>query len=340
MTIVKARHACMTVGAALLLAGCASAEGNTPAERTLFAMDTYMTVTAYGENADKAADECIAEISRLDKLWNVTAAESDIYRVNTQGTAQVSADTAELIRFALGMNGSTGGALDITLYPVLREWGFTTGEYRVPDEETITKLLQNTGAEKVSVESDTVSLPQGYMLDLGSVGKGEAGSRAAEILRQNGVTSALLDLGGNIQTVGRKPDGGRWKIGLKDPRGRGIYGVIETEDSAVVTSGGYERYFEQDGMTYHHILDPNTGRPADSGIISATVTGSDGRLCDALSTALFVMGEERAADYWRANGGFEFLLVTDDDRLLISEGAESAFTSKGLYTDIEVIRRE
>ena len=332
----------MMLSAAVLLTACAadkSSDGGEPVSASVFAMDTYMTLSAYGEGAQKAVNESCERISELERLWSVNIEDSDISHVNRTGSAEVSPETAGLLGFALGVCNDTGGALDITLYPVLREWGFTTGEYRVPDSSTIASLLEKTGAGRVSISGNTVSVPAGFMLDTGSVAKGRTGDIVSGIMRENGVTSALLDLGGNIQTVGRKPDGEKWKIGLKDPLGRGVFGVLEAEDCAVVTSGGYERYFEQDGETYWHILDPKTGRPAKNGIISATVTGGEGILCDALSTALFVMGEEKAVSYWRGHEGFEFVLVTDNDRVLISEGLEDSFVSKGLFGDTEVIRR-
>ena len=314
---------------------------NEPVSESVFAMDTYMTITAYdGENI-RAVSESIDKIKQLEALWNVNDEGSDIYKINNSSEpVTVDEQTAELMSFSLGMCESTNGALDITLYPVLREWGFTTGEYKVPDEDILAELMKNTGYEKVVLDGNTVTTPAGVMTDLGSVGKGRSGDCVAEIMRGCGVTSALLDLGGNIQVVGRKTDGSKWKIGLKDPYGRGNFGILEAEDTAVITSGGYERYFEQDGEVYWHILDPAAGSPAKNGIISATAVGSEGRLCDALSTSLFVMGEERAKEYWRSRGDFEMILVTDDDRVLITEGLEDSYTSGGLFSETEVIRRD
>ena len=332
------KTAVFAASAAVTLTACA-ADLHTaePVSASVFAMDTYMTVTAYGENAENAVNESTKRISELDALWDANGENGDISRVNSAGTAEVSTETAELLRFALSICKDTDGALDITLLPLLREWGFTTGEYNVPDGETISRLLADTGADRVSISGNTVTA-DGVMLDLGAVAKGRTGDIIAGIMRENGVKSALCDLGGNIHCVGRKPDGGNWKIGLKDPCGRGIFGVIEAEDCAVVTSGGYERFFERDGETYWHILDPRTGRPAKNGLISATVVGSEGALCDALSTALFVMGEEKAEKYWRERHDFEFVLVTDDDRVLVSEGLENSFKSEGLFGETEVIR--
>ena len=164
-----------------------------------------------------------------------------------------------------------------------------------------------------------------------------------QIFRDCGVTSGMVSLGGNVQVLGTKPDGSKWHIAVQDPLGEGYVGIVEVADQAVITSGGYERYFQRDGVTYWHILDPVTGQPARSGVISATVIGANGTMCDALSTSLFVMGAERAAAFWRENDalGFDFVLVLDDGSLVITEGIENSFVPYGSWEDaqIEVIRR-
>ena len=173
-----------------------------------------------------------------------------------------------------------------------------------------------------------VTLPHGMEMDLGAIAKGYAGERAADLLRERGVTSALLNMGGNVQTVGVKPDGTPWRIGLQAPdETRGAYfGIVELSDEAAVTSGGYERYFEQDGVRYWHIMDPDTGAPARSGIVSATIVAHDGGLCDGLSTSLFVMGVGGALNYWRTYGGFETILVDEDDNVWVTAGLKDRFT--------------
>lgn len=333
--------------ASVILSSCtlesfnSKADSYTPFSKSFFAMDTYMTITAYGENSQKAVNAAETEVKRLEKLWSVTDENSEIYNINHSfEPVEVSSDTSELLNFGLEMGERTNGALDITLYPVLAEWGFTTVDYKVPDDERIRELLLNTGREKVIIDGNTITTPENLSVDLGSMGKGKAGDRVIEILKENGVTSALLDLGGNVQAEGSKPDGSDWKIGLQNPFGEGNFGVLEISDCAVISSGGYERYFEQDGQKYWHILDPSTGKPANSGIVSSTIVGSEGKLCDALSTAIFVMGEEKAVDLWQSSDDFEMILVTDDSKVIISEGLKDKFTSTGLFNDIEVVRHE
>lgn len=331
--------------AAIIFSSCSF--GNAPAEKTVFAMDTYMKLTAYGENGAEAISASEKKISELEKLWSVTDISSEIYSVNQSGgkPVPVSNDTADLLKLSLEISEISGGALDCTMYPVLKEWGFTTGEYKIPDDEKIAELLENTGYENIAFDGVNIALPENFQIDLGAVGKGFTGDVVSEIMRENGVSSALLDLGGNIQTVGSKPDGTPWKIGLRNPLGDGLFGVLELSDKAAVTSGGYERYFVgEDGETYWHILDPETGKPAKSGIISATAVGKSGGICDALSTSLFVMGLEKSENFWKQHGSqldFEMVLVTDDGRIFITEGLEESFSLGNSFekTEVNVIRK-
>ena len=265
------------------------------ASRTFFAMDTVMTVSsAEADGALLAA--CENEVHRLEQLLSVTDPDSEISRLNASGSAALSPDTEAVLSEALDLAALTGGALDVTLYPVVRAWGFTTGEYRVPEHAEITDLLERVDWRRVALADSTASLPEGFMADLGAVAKGYASDRLASLLREGGVSSALIDLGGNICCVGSKPDGGAWRVGVRDPKGDGYVGAIQARDCAVITSGSYERYFtDENGTVYGHIFDPATGYPADSGLISVTVVGSSGLRCDGLSTALYVLGAERAS---------------------------------------------
>lgn len=254
---------------------------------------------------------------------------SEIYAANHSGGAavSVSADTEELLRFALDMAEETGSALEPTIYPVLTAWGFTTDSYQIPAQEELDRLLELVDYKAITLTDNTVTVPDGMMLDRGAVGKGYAADETAAILRENGVESALLDFGGNILTVGTKPDGTPWRVGVRDPDSDGTLGVLEVIDQSVVVSGGYEKYFVgEDGERYWHIIDPETGRPARSGLVQAAIVSQESRLCDALSTAIFVMGLDKAVDYWQAHQDFDMLLLTDDREIYLTEGLRGAFT--------------
>lgn len=309
------------------------------ATKEVFAMDTYITMTAYGQNAETALSNAEDKLIELEQLWSVTDPDSDIYTVNHSDgqPVSVSEETAELLSFALQMAEETGGALEPTIYPVLTAWGFTTEENRVPSNAEITELLKNVGYGRVRLEGTTVRLDKDMMLDLGSVGKGYAGDLAAQVLKDHGITSALLDLGGNIQAVGTKSDGSPWRLGLRDPFSDGTLGVLEISNQAVVTSGAYERYFiGEDGTRYGHIIDPATGYPAESGLASTTVIADEGRLCDALSTSLYVMGVDRAIDYWRQHQNFDMILITEDGEIYLTDGVADCFTLDSYHSNMAV----
>ena len=304
-----------------------------PNSITVFAMDTVMELTAYGAD-DNLMQQAEQEILNLESRLSVTDENSEIYAVNRDGGGTVSASTEELMQTALEMCEKTNGALDISVYPVLRAWGFTTGSYQIPAEEDLQALLESVDYTRVRVENGEVTVEDGMEVDLGSVAKGYTGDTICGLLRENGVTSALLNLGGNVQLIGGKPDGSDWRVAVQDPESDGYLGILSLQDKAAVTSGGYERYFVgEDGQVYWHIIDPSTGRPAHSGLISVTVVGDRGVICDALSTSLFVMGLEKAADYWRENGEFEAVFVLEDGSVAITSGLEECFTLADGYTD-------
>lgn len=328
----------LTAAACLLFTGCENAFEK-KYSKDWFAMDTFMSVTAYGEGAAAALEEIQSRISKLEGLWSVTDENSELYRLNHGGSGEVSPETAELVSFALDISEKSGGALDPTIYPVLAAWGFTTEEKHVPSEEELSRLLELVDYRAVSVRENTIMLGDGMMLDLGAVAKGAASDEAADILRKNGVKSALLDLGGSIMTIGRKPDGKDWRIAVKDPMGDGSIGVLELSDLAAVTSGMYERYFiDEDGTLYGHIIDPKNGYPVNNELLSATIVSPDGRLCDALSTAVFVMGTERAEELRRQIGGFDMLLITRSGEVIVTEGIEKRFTLTDKALNLRVLR--
>lgn len=314
-------------------------ELSSPAADSFFAMNTYISMTVYGDNTETDIDAAKVRLTELEKLWSVTDKDSEIYAVNHSGgkTVTVGNDTANLIAYALKMAEKTGGALEPTLYPVLTAWGFTTDENRVPADSEIKELLKIVGYDRVRQNGNELQLPDGMMLDLGAVGKGYAGDEITELLKKNGVKSALLDLGGNIQMIGKKPDGSDWRIALRDPTGTGNVGILTLSDCAVVTSGNYERYFiADDGTVYGHIIDPSTGYPVKNDLLSVTVISEEGKLCDALSTSLFVMGLNNATDYWRKNGGFDMLLITENGEIYITEGIKDSFTLDSTHSNMKI----
>ena len=320
----------------LLLAGCtpdgtvssapAVTEETQEFSTSIFAMDTVMDLKIFGDS-QAPLDEAAGMITSLENALSTTDSGSEISVLNQTGQVSLSENSAFLMRRALELCKETDGALDISIYPVVRTWGFTTGSYRVPAQEELDALLEHVDYTKIEMDDNgVVTIPEGMQLDLGSIAKGYTGDMVCDYFRSQGITSALLNLGGNVQTVGLKPDGSPWRIGIQDPQDPGSYlGVLAVNDEAVITSGGYERFFEQDGQTYWHIIDPATGAPARSGVISATIVGKEGARCDALSTSLFIMGAEKAEQFWREHRDFDMILVTDDRTVIVTPGLEGRF---------------
>ena len=321
------------------LAACGE-EGAAGETRTVYAMDTVMNLTVYGEKAASALENAEKELHTLDEsVLSRTAEGSELFALNAANgeTVSYAADDPlpQLIETALAISEATGGAFDPTLAPVLDAWGFTKDTRRVPPAEELAALLAHTGRGKVALEKtaegESVTLLDGAQLDLGGIAKGYAADLLRAQLEKEGVASAALDLGGDVFVMGKKSDGSDWRIAVKDPGDTESYlGIVAASDAFIVTSGVYERYFEENGVRYHHILDPRTGCPAESGLVSVTVVCKNGAWADALSTACFVLGTDGALalhDELAAQGnGFELILVTDDGRVLYTGGLAAAFT--------------
>ena len=350
----------------LLLSACGSSAGvsassasDTSYSAQIFAMDTYMTVTAYGTDAEEAVLDVVSEINRLDALLSAENEDSEVYALNLAGGGSVSEDTAYLLARALEIADLTDGAFDIAVYPLMELWGFPSEEYYVPSAEEISALLpaadisnvvfDASGAENASDSADvsadaaggTLTLENGARIDLGGIVKGYLSDRCEAVFSEYDITGAICSLGGNIYAYGTKTDGSYWNIGIQDPAGESgtdVIASLKVSGLSVITSGGYERYFEQDGVIYHHILDPDTGYPADSGVSSATVVSADGTLADGLSTALFVMGEEDAITLWRENSSlFDFILVDEEGNITVTEGISSGLKTTSSAAAVTVV---
>lgn len=270
----------------LLLCGCSLKTVKTD----FFAMDTFMSISVSGTDEDAKAAE--KEIKRLDKLLRYDSIDVNDF------------ETKELIEFSNDVSFFTDGAFDITVAPLMELWGFRDKNYKVPNENAVGEALKNVGYNKISNKTD---------FDFGAVGKGYAGDKACETLISRGVNSAILSLGGNVHAIGTRPNGEKWRVGIQNPEGEGYIGYVEVENKAVVTSGGYERYFESDGKRYSHIINPKTGHPAENDIKSVTVICEKGALADALSTGFFVMGSEKTEELCKKTEnkfkGIEFAVI-------------------------------
>ncbi len=316
------------------------------ASQDIFAMDTYMTVTAYGEKCTEAVQAAVDEINRLDDLWSVGNSESEISILNENGSVILSDETYTVVKEALELYDSTGGLFDITVYPLMVEWGFTTEDYKVPTDEKIKELLKLTGIDKISLDDEThqITLETGTQIDLGGIAKGYTSAKIMDIFSEYGVVSGLVSLGGNVQLYGTKVDGSDWRVGVENPDNTikalstsDYIGVVQISDKALITSGGYQRYFiDENGEKHHHIIDPRTGSPSNSGLISVTIVSDDGLLADGLSTSLFIMGKDDAISYWHEHSDqFDFILVDSEGKIYVSKGIENNFSSELDYEIVE-----
>lgn len=307
-------------------------------ESQLFAMDTVIDLTIYGDNADKAVQKCNEELVRLENLFSVTKKDSGVSKINASDGTRTKADRelVSVINSSLEISKTTGGCFDISVYPIVKLWGFTTDSYNVPSKQEINDTLKYVDYTKIIISGELVQLSPGMQIDLGGIAKGYAAQKIKEVLAESGASGAVVSLGGNVQTIGEKPGGGKWSVGIQNPDGDGIAAKIKVSESAVVTSGGYQRNFTSDGKTYHHIIDPKSGTPAQSGIISATVICDDPVLADGMSTALFVMGKEKAIEYYNKYKNIDFILIDKNGEFLVTDGIADSFEPDGKFKDKKV----
>ena len=323
----------------LPLAACGETQMS---QRQVFAMDTIMTLTAYGKRAEYGLNAAQSVIQSMNDALDPDLETSTTYAINHAqgGNVSISGQINKMLSTAYTVYKQSNGALDLTIYPVIVRWGFDSGRYYVPTEEELWVDLSHKGFDKMvltsfpSSGSYAVSFPVGTQLSFASVAKGCAAENAISAMRNAGVTSGIISLGGNVQTLGLKPDGSNWAVAVADPNNPTNYvGVLSVGEAAIVTSGTYQRYFTQDGKTYHHLINPESGRPINNTLKSATIVCEDGTLADCLSTAMFVLGQSKAINYWRVYGGFDMILINNENEVICTKGLIEKFTlSNNAYT--------
>lgn len=303
------------------------------------AMGTIIQQTVYaGENGQEVTEDILQTISDLEKdTLSRRMESSEIYQINAAAGSGEGAELPEalqkMLEQCLAVSAASEGAFDITMGSAVALWnidewaGLDSAAYELPTEEEVCNALNNTGYEKIFFKDNRIFLPAGMQLDLGAVGKGIALDEIHRYLDdREDVSGAVISAGGSILTYGQKPDGTSWKVAVVNPLNPAeSIGYLSVEGSRCVsTSGDYERYVEKDGVRYHHILDPDTGYPADGGVSSVTILSENGLLSDALSTACFVLGEEkgsRLAEQYDA----EALFVNHQGEISMTEGMKKYF---------------
>ena len=294
------RFVALCLALSLLLCGCGAA----PEEHTIFCMDTVMDFKIWGKDAYEACMKLGVELQGLEYRWSAHSEHSILAELNKGKELGFGPESSEVFDRIEEIRQLTGGAFNPQMKSLCEAWGFYDEQHRIPTRE----------------ESEAALADPKW--DLGGALKGYAGQKCVELLEDLKIDRALLNLGGNVQTYGEKPDGTPWQVGIQNPDGGNYVGIVSvTGTMAVVTSGDYQRYFEKDGIRYHHILDTETGYPADSGLRSVTVICEDGLTADCFSTALFVMGLEKASEFWRESNDFEAVFITEDGSIFATEGA-------------------
>lgn len=330
----------LTLCAIVLLEGCAvngnsqtgTSEEDGKETRELYAMDTIMDLTLY-DDKNGTMDKAVQLINRMEELFSVTKEDSDVAKINAAAGSPVtvSDETYELLQICRNVSETTGGLFDVSIYPLVKAWGFTTENYQVPTDEQRKAAMEKIDYTKVQLLPDNqVQLAEGMEIDLGAAAKGYLSQKLMELFQEDGITSAIVSLGGNVQVLGKKEDGSPYCVGIVNPSdGTSLFGTVNVENKAVITSGIYQRYFTaEDGTQYHHIMDKRTGKPADNDLASVTVISEDGSEADALATALFVMGENEAKKFQEEHSEIQIILIRKDGSYWQSEGA-------GMTTDLD-----
>ena len=306
-----------------ILAGC----GQGPLiKETRALMDTFCEISCYGDNKDttvSAIDAAFKEMERIEGVFSKFNENSDVSKINAlAGFERVAAseEVFKLTERSVYYSSISSGAFDITVAPLMEVWGFVRRHKSIPDKETIENALEGVGYKNIELDPKKLSvkfLNKKTKIDFGGIAKGYAVDRARDILAAHGIKNGLVNLGGNIFALGRAPGKKKWKIGIEDPRNKGkLLHSFELTDMAISTSGNYERFFEIGGRRYSHIINPITGEPCQ-GIISVTVVADSAEQADALSTAIFVMGEEKGLNLAKSIKGIKILMLKEDGRLIL-----------------------
>ncbi len=308
----------LVCSAVCLCAGCTASASETTAEGSGYYFDTTISLKITAKNADELLQGCMEICEDLENTLSAQLETSELYAVNhrSDNTVEISDDLASCIETALKWSAASEGVYDLTIYPVSSLWDFHAENPTVPDADEIAEALEKVDYTNVTLEGNILSFGSTEtQIDLGGIAKGYISQKLKAYLSENGCESALINLGGNVSTLGDKEDGSSWVVGIQKPfseRGE-ILLTINSSDNCVISSGIYERYFEQDGVFYHHIIDPATGYPAETDLNQVTVIGNEDADCDALSTLCLLLGEENAETFYKEQNLDVTLIFADSE---------------------------
>ncbi|WP_099468058.1 FAD:protein FMN transferase [Konateibacter massiliensis] len=329
---------CLILTSCLIVAGMTACGVEEHYEESKVLMDTLVTLNATGKNAQKAVEESFSRIEEIESIASSTIEGSDVYQINDaagNSAVTVHTETLTMIQNAVTYSELSDGAFDITVGPLIKLWGIHTDHERVPSDEEIKAALPLVDYHNIQVnekESSVMLLKEGMSIDLGAVAKGFAADEVRSIFEKYEIKNALINLGNStIYTIGKNSQGTSWGIGIANPRDTDLshyFAIVRTSGEALSTSGDYERFFIQDGKRYHHILNPKTGYPADSGVMSTTIVtdgtlSNNSMLADILSTVVFVLGKDKGIEFVESLDGVSCAVTGQDYKLYTSEGFDT-----------------
>ncbi len=306
-------------------------DSSTAVEFSHTGMGTEMAHKAFGIHSMKALQAVEKEAQRLECLLSRYLPESDVCRINRSAGVKrekINPETWDILSSAVEFSVISCGLFDITIGPLVDLWDYKHALEPPADSKTesVLALVHYTDLELDAARKTAALRKPGQSIDLGGIGKGFASDRFMKILKEYGVTSAYSNIGGNVSTLGNKPDGSPWHVGIRHPRLNRLLGTVSVTGKAIVTSGEYERYFlDKEGRRYHHILNPITGYPAESGLVSVTIVADSAMTADALSTAVFVAGLEKGLTFLDKYPQSESVLVDSNLRVYVTRGLQKYF---------------
>jgi thiamine biosynthesis lipoprotein len=295
-----------------------------------FNFDTYNTISACCDRS--ILEESMKKCDYYNNMLSKTVPDSDVWRINHAGgkAVRVNSETVKILSTAARVSADSGGAFNISIGGAMALWRFTDGSMKIPDKRDLAEAIARADYTKIQLGEDFVEIPPDMQIDLGGIAKGYIVDSIANELRSRGVKSALLNFGGDVVTIGQKPDGNPWMIGLQTPEGehgKDFWAVVKSVDSTVVTSGVYERGFDYNGVRYHHILDPRTGWPVQNGLSTVTICAQDSMLADALTTAIFVLGVDEGMRLAQKYG-VQAVFLSQDGSISFPQGMEISIIHK------------
>jgi len=304
-----------------------------PISRTELFMGTAIKITLYDGGSEEILDKAFKRVIDLEDLVSINKSGTEIVELNKNSginPVKLSDDSFNIIEKGLEYSKASKGGYDITIGPLVKLWSIGLPEAKVPNENEIKEAIKHVDYSKLKISKDTNEVflsEKGMMIDLGSIAKGYAADEIVKLLKEEGVTEAIVDLGGNIYALGKKEGNKNWKIGIQDPnteRGN-VVGMVETYNKSVVTTGVYERFIEKDGVKYHHILNPKIGYPYKTDIAGVSIIADKSMDADALSTLIFTKGLDEGIKFIETLDGVDAIFIMNDRKVYITEGVRESF---------------